>query len=91
MAERMADKVARITKDPRYIRNICTSAHIHHGKCISGNTRLIVSNGSIKTAEEIFTEVIKREAYTGKPGDGAIFVANIQKAIKITKDKEGIE
>ena len=57
MAERMADKVARITKDPRYIRNICTSAHIHHGKCISGNTRLIVSNGSIKTAEEIFTEV----------------------------------
>ncbi|MDP3728526.1 MAG: elongation factor EF-2, partial [bacterium] len=57
MAERMADKVARITKDPRYIRNICTSAHIHHGKCISGNTRLIVSNGSIKTAEQIFTEV----------------------------------
>ena len=32
MAERMADAVARITKDPRYIRNICTSAHIHHGK-----------------------------------------------------------
>ena len=28
----MADKVARITKDPRYVRNICTSAHIHHGK-----------------------------------------------------------
>jgi len=57
MAERMADKVARITKDPRYIRNICTSAHIHHGKCVSGNTRLIVSNGSIKTAEELFAEV----------------------------------
>jgi elongation factor 2 len=32
MAERMVDKVARITKDPRFIRNICTSAHIHHGK-----------------------------------------------------------
>jgi elongation factor 2 len=32
MAEKMADKVARITKDPRFIRNICTSAHIHHGK-----------------------------------------------------------
>ena len=41
--------------------------------------------------EEKFIEAIKREAYTGKPGDGAIFVANIQKAIKITKDKEGIE
>src|SRR3989344_2675374 len=32
MAEKMADAVARITKDPRFIRNICTSAHIHHGK-----------------------------------------------------------
>jgi len=41
--------------------------------------------------EEKFTVVIKREAYTGKPGDGAIFVTNIQKAIKISKDKEGIE
>jgi nitrogen regulatory protein PII len=41
--------------------------------------------------EEKFTEVIKRVAYTGKPGDGAIFIANIQKAIRITKGKEGIE
>src|SRR3989344_7721436 len=32
MAERMADMVARITKNPKFIRNICTSAHIHHGK-----------------------------------------------------------
>ncbi|HLC49860.1 MAG TPA: elongation factor EF-2 [Candidatus Nanoarchaeia archaeon] len=32
MAERMADKVTRITKNPKFIRNICTSAHIHHGK-----------------------------------------------------------
>jgi nitrogen regulatory protein PII len=41
--------------------------------------------------EENFTGVIIREAYTGKPGDGAIFVANILKGIKISKDKEGIE
>ena len=41
--------------------------------------------------EENFTEVIKREAYTGKRGDGAIFVSEIQKAVKITKDREGIE
>ncbi len=32
MAESMAQKVARITKDAKFIRNICTSAHIHHGK-----------------------------------------------------------
>lgn len=28
----MVDRVLRITQNPRYIRNICTSAHIHHGK-----------------------------------------------------------
>ena len=32
MAESMAEKVLRIAKNPQFIRNICTSAHIHHGK-----------------------------------------------------------
>ena len=54
MAERMADKVARITKNPKFIRNICTSAHIHHGKCVSGDSRLILADGIVKTAREIF-------------------------------------
>ncbi len=30
--ERMVDRVLRITQNPKFIRNICTSAHIHHGK-----------------------------------------------------------
>jgi len=32
MAEKIIDKVMRITQNPKFIRNICTSAHIHHGK-----------------------------------------------------------
>lgn len=32
MAERMVEKVLRIMKTPENIRNICTSAHIDHGK-----------------------------------------------------------
>src|SRR3989344_8867698 len=31
-SERMVDRVMRITQNPQQIRNICTSAHIHHGK-----------------------------------------------------------
>ena len=31
-SEKMVERVKRIVADPRYIRNICTSAHIHHGK-----------------------------------------------------------
>src|SRR3989338_11172474 len=32
MAEKMVDKVQRIMNQPKLIRNICTSAHIDHGK-----------------------------------------------------------
>ncbi len=32
MGEIMIDKIQRIMKFPEQIRNICTSAHIHHGK-----------------------------------------------------------
>jgi len=32
MGEKMNDKIGRIMNDPKHIRNICTSAHIHHGK-----------------------------------------------------------
>ena len=32
MAEKMVDKIVRITKNPEQIRNICTCAHIDHGK-----------------------------------------------------------
>ncbi|HLC95929.1 MAG TPA: elongation factor EF-2 [Candidatus Nanoarchaeia archaeon] len=32
MKESMVDKVRRIAGHPEFIRNICTSAHIHHGK-----------------------------------------------------------
>ncbi|PIZ51941.1 elongation factor EF-2 [Candidatus Woesearchaeota archaeon CG_4_10_14_0_2_um_filter_33_13] len=28
----MTEKVLQITQNPKFIRNICTSAHIHHGK-----------------------------------------------------------
>ena len=32
MADTIVEKVLRITQNPQQIRNICTSAHIHHGK-----------------------------------------------------------
>ena len=54
MADIMVEKVMKITKNPKQIRNICTSAHIHHGKCISKDSRLILNDGKTLTAEEIF-------------------------------------
>ncbi len=32
MDEKVVDKIVRLSRDPAHIRNICTSAHIDHGK-----------------------------------------------------------
>ena len=48
MAESMAQKVLRITKNPEFIRNICTSAHIHHGKTAMTDN-LIAAAGLMST------------------------------------------
>ncbi|MBS3167571.1 elongation factor EF-2 [Candidatus Woesearchaeota archaeon] len=54
MAEDPVIRFTRAMNNPKNIRNIATSAHIHHGKCISKDSRLILENGSILTAEEIY-------------------------------------
>lgn len=54
MAEDMIEQVRKITKDTRFVRNICTSAHIHHGKCITGDSRVLLSDGRILTARELY-------------------------------------
>src|SRR3990167_5463132 len=59
VTETMIEKVQRIIKDSKYIRNICTSAHIHHGKCISGDSRIFLANGFIATAKDIFENILK--------------------------------
>ena len=76
--ETQLQKIERISKNKKLIRNICTSAHIHHGKCISGDSRLVLSNGSVKTAKEIFEKISKR---------GAIFKENEEYTIFSPKEK----
>ncbi|MGM5483689.1 MAG: elongation factor EF-2 [Nanobdellota archaeon] len=43
----MGEKVKKIVKDPEYIRNICTSAHIHHGKT-AFTDNLLAASGKMK-------------------------------------------
>ncbi len=52
----MVDKVMRITQSPKFIRNVCTSAHIHHGKCVAPDTRLFLTDGTVITAEQLYQQ-----------------------------------
>ena len=76
--EKSIHKIQRLIDNRDNVRNIATSAHIHHGKCIGGNSRLLMPNGNVKTAKEIFEEVSK---------DGKVYKDNEDYTIFIPKHK----
>src|SRR3989344_3749078 len=53
-AEATAEKIKRLSQSQSNIRNIATSAHIHHGKCVAPSTRLILTDGTVITAEKLY-------------------------------------
>ncbi len=74
--ETQFEKIKRISKNQKQIRNICTSAHIHHGKCISGDSRLMLTDGSVKTAKELFEEISKNGDIFKETEEHTIFSPN---------------
>ena len=57
--ESSLDKIKRLVTGQKNIRNVATSAHIHHGKCIGGNSRVLLKDGKVRSAREIFEEISK--------------------------------
>ena len=55
--ETSLSKIQRFIENQKNIRNVATSAHIHHGKCISGDSRIMMADGSIRLAKDIFDEI----------------------------------
>ena len=49
----MIERVKEVMKDPTRIRNVATSSHVHHGKCVSGDT-LIITLRRVLNAKEFF-------------------------------------
>jgi elongation factor 2 len=52
--ESRVERMKRLSRNQKNIRNIATSAHIHHGKCVAPHTRLTLSDGQLRTAEELY-------------------------------------
>src|SRR3989344_5758867 len=76
--EKSIDKIQKLISNQKNIRNIATSAHIHHGKCISGDSRILTNNGQIKTARQVF-----EDAST----EGRVYEDNEEHTIFIPKSK----
>lgn len=54
MAKDKTELIQGLMHKPAFIRNIGIAAHIDHGKCISGESRIHLASGSIKTAKDVF-------------------------------------
>jgi len=90
--ETSLNKIERLTSNQANIRNVATSAHIHHGKCISGNSRVMLADGSIKTAKDIFEEAMNTGSIHTENEDYTVFnPKNEIKIISLNKETSKIE
>lgn len=86
--EKFAEKVMKIAQTPKHIRNICTSAHIHHGKCVAPMTRLILASGEIVTAENLFFRAEKSGQKVRDDGVEVVFDISDQDVYVFSLNKE---
>ena len=86
------EKLRRLVKERDHIRNIATSAHIHHGKCISGNSRLMITDGCIRNAKDIFEEIANNGSIVKENEEHTVFAPNKKIEIfTLNKDNSKIE
>lgn len=69
----MIDKVKELMTQPERIRNIAIAAHIDHGKCVSGKTRIMLADGRFETAESLFQRIANNNRLVHKDSGKAIF------------------
>ncbi len=75
--ETSLEKIERLISKQENIRNVATSAHIHHGKCISGDSRIMLADGSVRLAKDIFERASK---------DGKIYEENEDRSVYVPKE-----
>ncbi|MGK2230578.1 MAG: intein/homing endonuclease, partial [Methanobacteriota archaeon] len=70
--EQIVDQCTDLMDDPGFIRNIGIVAHVDHGKCVAGDTRIHLDNGSVVEAKGLF-ERIRSEGEETDCEDGVAY------------------
>ena len=52
--DKSTEKVMKLMHQTEKIRNVGVAAHIDHGKCVGGDSRVVLDDGEIMNAEELF-------------------------------------
>jgi len=81
----MIERIKEVIYDPERIRNVATSSHVHHGKCVSADTLIFLENKTI-TAKELFEE-IKKDGILVKKDFEEVY--KLAKPIKVLTYKDG--
>lgn len=85
MAEKMVDKVVRITKNPKQIRNICTCAHIDHGKTTFSDNLL---SGAGMMSEELAGKQLALDFHDDEKARGITIDTAAVSMVHKLEDKE---
>ncbi|MEK6928237.1 MAG: elongation factor EF-2 [Nanoarchaeota archaeon] len=94
MAEKESNlrKIERLTNNQENIRNVATSAHIHHGKCVKGDSRVMLADGSVQSAKEIFENIAKEGTIKEDNEDHVVYVPSKKiEVFSLNKDNERVE
>jgi elongation factor 2 len=81
----MIERIKEVMYDPERIRNVATSSHVHHGKCVSADTLIFLENKTI-TAKELF-EIAKKDGILVKKGLEEVY--KLLNPIKVLTYKDG--
>ncbi len=59
MVKDKSEMIGELMHKPAIIRNIGIAAHIDHGKCVSGDSKVHLASGAVVAAKDIFDEYSK--------------------------------
>ena len=89
--EYVVDEVVKMMNKVENIRNIAIVAHVDHGKCVSGDTRLVLTDGRVVAASELYSEIAKKGRAVKLEEAEKIYLADGIKVFSLNKEKAKIE